>query len=81
MTNDLSVIKSQVKALYEKKQTVHIDMSQRNKNKNLTNVSAEITGVYPNVFTLKTVGTTKETSYNFQYADLLIHNLEIKELN
>lgn len=81
MTNDLSVIKTQVKTLFLKKQKIHIDLSQKNKNKSLSHLSAEITGVYPNVFTVKAMKNGRETAYNFQYSDLLIHNVAIEELN
>lgn len=80
MTNDLSLIKVRVNALFLKKQKIHIDLSQKNKNKNLSHLTAEITGVYPNVFTVKAVKNGRETDYNFQYTDLLIHNVEIEEL-
>lgn len=80
MTNDLSEIKSQVKALYDKKQTIHIDLSLKCKNKNHSDYVAEITGIYPNVFTIKTLENGIEKPYSFQYADLLIHNIEIAEI-
>lgn len=81
MTNDLSEIKMQIKVLCEKKQTIHVDMSLRNKNKNLSDLKGEITGVYPNVFTIDVFESEHKKSYNFQYTDLLINNIKIAEIN
>ena len=81
MTNNLSVIKSQVKHLYQTNPEVHIDLSFKNVRKHFTNVSAVITAVYSNIFTAMLKENGVEKPYTFQYVDILTHNIEIKELN
>ncbi|MBR2877805.1 MAG: hypothetical protein IKB92_01765, partial [Clostridia bacterium] len=79
--NALSHIKSQVMYLFNTNPKVHIDISNKGERKHLSNVPAVITAVYSNIFTatLNEDGVVKK--YTFQYADLLIHNVVIKELN
>lgn len=80
MTNNLSVIKSQIMCLYKNNPNVHINIFARTERKHIENVSAEITAVYPNIFIAKLKENNIEKSYTFQYVDLLTHNIEIKEL-
>lgn len=87
----LSLIKTQVMYLFRQcgfgsplpkaKLKVHIDISNRSGKKYLTNIPAVITAVYPNIFTAKSEEGGIERNYTFQYADLLTHPVEIKELN
>ena len=49
----LSLIKSQVMHLFKTNPKVHIDISSRSGRKQLTNVPAVITAVYPNIFTTR----------------------------
>ena len=77
----LSLIKSQVMYLFMTNPKVHIDIANRSDRKHLTNVSAIITAVYPNIFTARLKEDGVERDYNFQYVDLLTHTMEIKELN
>lgn len=77
----LSLIKSQVKYLFKTNPEVHIDISNKSERKHLTNVSAVITAIYPNIFTARLKENGIERKYTFQYVDLLTHNIEIRELN
>ena len=67
--------------LFKTNPNVHIDISNRRDRKHLTNVSAVITGIYPNIFTVRLKENDVEKNYTFQYIDLLTHTMEIKELN
>jgi len=71
----------QVMHLFKTNPNIHIDISSRIDRKQLTNVPAVITAVYPNIFTAKLEDENIEKSYTFQYVDLLTHTIEIRELN
>lgn len=81
MVNNISVIKAQVKALYNEHQKIHMDITFKGDRKHLTNISAQITAVYPNIFAVKSEEDGGEKAYTFRYADVFTHNVEIKELN
>ena len=77
----LSLIKSKVMYLFKTNPKVHIDISNRNFRKHKKNISAIITGIYPNVFTARLKENDVEKNYTFQYVDIFTHTIEIKELN
>ena len=81
MTNVLSQIKSQITNLYKQNSQIHLDISQKNKKSCLSDVSGEITAIYPNIFTVLLNEDDSKKSYAFQYVDLITHNISIKELD
>lgn len=80
MATSLSAVKLKVKDLYQTKTQLHVDLNSKSKHKHLTNISAAITGVYPNLFTVVLLENGTEKHYTFQYADLLTNDITIKEL-
>lgn len=81
MTSNLSTVKSRLALLYSSDPKVHIDLFQKRDRKHITNAEAEITAVYPNVFTAKISEDGVQKNYTFQYVDLITHNVVIRELS
>lgn len=81
MVNQLTQIKQQLKQLYETNPDVHIDVFFKKERKRLENIPARITAVYPNLFSALLYLDDGEKIYTFQYVDILIHSVAIKELN
>lgn len=79
MINDLDVIKAKIEELFKTNPRVHIDLNLKSERISLTNVSANIVSIYPNLFeiSLNENGTTRKRI--FQYVDLLTKNIVIKE--
>lgn len=80
MTSNLSQIKSSVARLFNEHPQIHMDISFKSGKKRLTNVSAEITAVYPNVFAAAVSENNVRKLCTFQYADLLTRSIIIREL-
>lgn len=80
MADSLSKIKLQIMKLYEENPMVHMDLSFKSERKHLENVCAEITAVYPKIFTVKINENGVVKNCSFQYTDILIHTVTIKEL-
>jgi len=80
MTDTLSLIKSQINFLFMKNEKIHVDLSYRGERKHPANITAVITGVYPNIFTIRLTEEAVKRNYAFKYVDLMTHNIEIREL-
>lgn len=81
MTDSLAGIKSQVTRLYKKNPLIHMDIYFKGERKHIMDAEGELTAVYPNIFTVNITEDGIKRKHSFQYADLLTHSVEIKELN
>ena len=80
MMNELVMLKSKVENLFKTCPNVHMDLSLKTERIYLTNVSADITAVYPNLFEVMVHEDNGVKKHIFQYVDLLTKNVKIKEL-
>ena len=80
MSHNLQLIKSKIGLLYANNPNVHISYCLNNSKTHNQNITANITGVYPNIFTAQDALVNKKI-YNFQYVDILIGRVKIKELD
>ena len=76
--SQINQVKSNIESLYKKNQTIHILFR---KNKVTTENEAQITGVYPNFFGIKTISTNTNTVKSVQYIDIILDNVSITELS
>ena len=78
--NSLTAIKQGVNHLYKTHPNVHVNVSLSQPKVHLKNHPVTITGVYPNIFQLEDRTGDRPSTHIVQYVELMMGNVEIKEL-
>ncbi|MBQ4509646.1 MAG: hypothetical protein II984_02885 [Clostridia bacterium] len=76
--NNIYFIKAAIEALYKKAPNINIVINTT-RTKSTSNIPAKICGVYPNIFCVEELNTAPPKKHSFQYADILIGRVVIKE--
>ena len=77
----LDSIRSGIEALYKTNPNVHINVKLARPKVILEDVSVVIVGVYRNIFQVEGKDGGRPTRYTFQYGDVLIGHVVIRELD
>lgn len=77
----IAYIKSSVETLYQTNPNIHIRINQRNKKTIAEEKSVKLVGVYKNIFQVEESVGKLPTRHSFQYGDILIGHITIRELN
>ena len=80
MSTKLHIVKEQIRELYKRKAPLHISLAVNHAKLHLKKFKAEITGVYPNLFSVETLASEKKEKHILQYVDILSGNIDISEL-
>ena len=75
------IIRKRIKELYEKGESIHMNISIKKPRISLQNVSARIRGVYAHLFSIEVYDKGYPQIYSVQYAEILINRVEIAELD
>ena len=73
----ITQIKESIENLFKQNQQIHITFK---KNKTVTTNIAEIIGVYPNFFTIKSKTINNGLTLSVTYLDLILGNIVVDEL-
>lgn len=73
----LTEIKEKIKQLFNQNKQIHITFK---KNKTITTHIADIIGVYPNFFTIKSKTINNGLTLSVTYLDLILDNIVVDEL-
>ncbi len=77
----MDYIKKEIKRLYEKGTTVHISIKIKRPKLVAEDAPVRIVGVYSNIFQIEESGGDYPIRRTLQYADVLVGNVKIKELD
>lgn len=78
--NTLDYIKKEIKAFYDNKQEIHINISISHPKVELTRNPAKITGVYSNLFRIEEYSKGSPATHTVKYSELLTKQIEIVEI-
>ncbi len=73
-------IREKIKKLYQMNPEVHLNVNLKSPKLSLENSYAVITGVYKNIFQIEEYTSGQAKRHILQYADVLIKNIVILEL-
>jgi len=77
--NSIEYIKLGIASLFKKNDDIHIIINISHRKPMIEFIPVKIKGVYPNVFCVEETEGDNPKKYSFQYADVLIGRVEIKE--
>lgn len=77
----LDYIKSSIKELYQTNPSIHISVKLARPKVIVEGTPARITGVYRNIFQIEENESGRPARHTFQYGDVLIGHVVIKELD
>lgn len=80
-TQYVEYIKKRIENLYQTNPNIHISVNQPHQKEKVVEKSAKLVGVYKNIFQVEEYDGKKRTRHSFQYGDILIGQVKIKELN
>lgn len=78
--SELTLIKQQVRSLYETDPHIHINVYIPRLKPNIKNAEVVITGIYPNLFRIEQGSGSERRRYTVQYTEVLTKQVEIIEL-
>lgn len=73
-------IRQRILERYQSDPKIHLNVSLKSPKLELKNVEAEITGVYRYIFQIEEETSGEKKRHTLQYADVLLHSIEILEL-
>lgn len=76
----LDIIKIQIQKFYKENRSVHINAVLTASKVTLKDEPVLIKGVYPHIFRIEERSSGKPKCHTFQYTDVLLHHIEIAEL-
>ncbi len=76
----LDIIKSKIQKLYKTNPNIHINVAMTRPKVELKNEPVVIKGVYPHVFQIEEQSSGFLRRYTLQYTDVLLHQIDILEL-
>ena len=79
--DNLDYIKEGIEKLYKTNPNIHVSIKISRPKVMVEEAPAVITGVYNNIFQLEQNDGRRSTRHTFQYGDVLIGQVVIKELN
>ena len=78
--NALDAIKARIRDLYQTNPAIHINVSITKPKIQLRNEPVIIKGVYPHIFQIEEQSSGLPKMHTLQYADVLMHRIDILEL-
>lgn len=79
--NNIAYIKSSIEALYKKDPHIHISVKLTHPKVIVEDTVATIVGVYKNIFQIEEKDRGYPERHTFQYGDVLVGNIVIRELD
>jgi len=76
----LDVIRKEIQKLYQTNPNIHVNITMKHPKIYLHNEPAVIKGVYPHIFQIEEHSSGCAQTHSLQYADVLMHSVEIREL-
>lgn len=73
-------IKIKIKEIFDKNPNIHVNVTTTRPRLTIRNAPAKITGVYPNLFVVEENSLGYVRRHSLQYADVLIKQVEILEM-
>lgn len=80
LINSLDNIKSEIQKIYNTNPLIHINGAVTNPNMVFNNKPVIINAVYPHAFQIEEVGSRPPMIHVIQYADVLLHHIDIVEI-
>ena len=77
--NNIEYIKNKIELFYKKSPDINIIINT-SRSKSTDMIPVKIYGIYPNIFCVEETETQCPKKYSFQYVDVLIGRVIIKEL-
>ena len=81
--NDISCmqqIRQRIQQQYRENPNVHVNVSLAHPRLRLKNVEATIIGAYAHIFQLEENQTGQKRRHTLQYADVLLHHIDILDM-
>lgn len=79
--NALDAIRYQIQKLYTANPNIHINVAVTSPKVILKNEPVRIKSIYPHIFQIEEQSSGAKKTYTLQYSDILLHFVEIIELN
>lgn len=79
--HSLQEIKARIQQRFQTDPNIHVNISLQRPRLQLQNVEAKITGVYAHIFQIEEASSGQCRRHTLQYADVLLHSIDILELH